>query len=215
MNILKYILLLVWVIFIQFSKAEEATDEDYIAVVDKFLLEKYNVALDYKFRVVIDNVVYVYLDEISNNIPLRYLDSTFMIDKETKEIIYSNLRVKTDVSERYVDDEPLSIEEIPEFLNQLNYNGEYEIDGDSVEVVPKKKFNNYYDIENVPFLLIEQDNINTIEVEKVYEPITKNNSGNIFELAYYINYTDDHDNTYSIILFAYTRIVKKITKNGY
>jgi len=215
MNILKYILLLVWVIFIQFSKAEEATDEDYIAVVDKFLLEKYNVALDYKFRVVIDNVVYVYLDEISNNIPLRYLDSTFMIDKETKEIIYSNLRVKTDVSERYVDDEPLSIEEIPEFLNQLNYNGEYEIDGDSVEVVPKKKFNNYYDIENVPFLLIEQDNINTIEVEKVYEPITKNNSGNIFELAYYINYTDDHDNTYSIILFAYTRIEKKITKNGY
>ena len=216
MKILKYGFLLLWVFLIQFSMAKEYTKKDYIEVAEKYIEEKYNASINCSYRVVIDSSVYVYISELgAGDIPIQYLESLILINKETLEVIHANLRLKMEVYERVTNEKPLSLEEIPEFLNQLTYEGEYEIDTKSVEVTPKENHKNHYDIENIPFLLDEKDNKTTIEVEKVYEPITKNNSGNVYELTYYINYMDVHHNAYTVILFAYTKTVKKIIKGGY
>ncbi|ORX58354.1 hypothetical protein BCR36DRAFT_233959, partial [Piromyces finnis] len=182
------------------------TEEEYIKVAKDYIKEKYSQDINCKYRVVIDNSVFIYIDQLAYDTPISTLDSVMLIDKDTKEVIHANLRIKTEIYERYVvDGTPLTLEEIPEFINKLNYNEEYKINAKEIKVIQKKNFNNYYDIENVPFVLKEEDNKNTIEVEKIYEPITKNNRGNVYELAYYINYTDEKHNAYNIVLFAYTK----------
>jgi len=212
MKIINTIILLWTLLLISFSMAVY-TEEEYIQVAKDYIKEKYKMEINCKYRVVIDNSVFIYVDQLAYEYPINYLDSVFLIDKETKEIIHANLRIKTDIKERYVDDGPLPLEELPEFLNNLKYDGKYKIDKDNVKVTQKKKYNNIYDIENVPFLLNEEDSV--IEVEMMYEPITKNNVGNVYELSYFIKYTDENHTTYNIILFAYTREVKKITTVGY
>ncbi|OUM67991.1 hypothetical protein PIROE2DRAFT_4408 [Piromyces sp. E2] len=180
------------------------TEEDYIKVAKDYIKEKYNMDINCRYRVVIDNSVFIYIDQLAYEYPISTLDSVILIDKETKEIIHANLRIKTEIFERNADgNEPLPLEEVPQFINNIIYNGKYKIDTDKIKVTQKKKYNNIYDIENVPFVLQEDDA--KIEIEKLFEPITKNNRGNVYELSYFIKYTDEDHNTYNIILFAYTR----------
>eukprot|EP00833_Pecoramyces_ruminatium_P010880 jgi/Orpsp1_1/1184912/evm.model.c7180000091503.1 len=208
MKLLNFGLLFIWMVLFHVSLAKEYTKEDYIEIAENYISEKFNnTSINCKYRVVIDTMAYVYIDELAGDIPIRYLDSVIMINKETLEIFHANLKIKTEIYERYVEgEEPLSLQEIPEFINQLNYEGKYEIDTDNVKVVQKKNYNNYYDIKDIPYVLIEKDSENSIEVEVVYEPITRNNNGDVFELAYYIKYRDENDDYYSIILFANTKI---------
>ncbi|ORX86544.1 hypothetical protein BCR32DRAFT_240941 [Anaeromyces robustus] len=240
MKIFNYGIILLWIfsLFLQLVTAEEKgkekeknelfTPEQFIELAKNYIYENYGI-LSCNYRAVIDNVAYVYIDQTANDIPIRSLDSLIMFDKTTAEIIYTNMKIKTTVYERYVENtEPLPLENVPEFINDLSYHGEYKINIKDVEVIPTKKFRNNYYIDNIPFLLDEEsDNENFIEIEKVYEPITSNtninnnkdndgeDTSNIVELAYYIKYIDVNYDTYSIILFAYSHEVKKITKDGF
>jgi len=51
-------------------------------------------------------------------------------------------------------------------------------------------------------------------LKKMFEPITNNNKGNVYELAYFIEFIDENYDNYFMILFAFTKKVKKVTKNG-
>jgi len=192
----------------------EYTEEDYVKVAKDYIYEKYKDAVDCNYRVVIDKMVYIYIDQKGyDDIPFNYLDSLILLNKDTKQVIHAKLKMNTEIDERYNDGNPLSLKKIPEYINKLIYNDKYKINEEDVKVSQKGKFKNHYEIDNVPFILEEKIK-NVIDVKKMFEPITNNNKGNVYELAYFIEFIDENYDNYFMILFAFTKKVKKVTKNG-
>jgi len=197
----------------QFGRTEY-TEEDYVKVAKDYIYEKYNNTVDCNYKVVVDNKVYIYIDQKGyDDIPYNYLDSLILLDKETKKIIHAKLKMNPEVDERYNDGNPLPLIKIPDFINKSIYNGKYNINESDVKVSQKGKHKNYYEIDNAPFILKEKIK-NMIDVKKMFEPITNNNKGNVYELAYFIDFIDENYDNYSMILFAFTKKLKKVTKNG-
>lgn len=212
MNIINYVIIL-WFLMMQFGRTEY-TEEDYVKVAKDYIYEKYNNTVDCNYKVVVDNKVYIYIDQKGyDDIPYNYLDSLILLDKETKKIIHAKLKMNPEVDERYNDGNPLPLIKIPDFINKSIYNGKYNINESDVKVSQKGKHKNYYEIDNAPFILKEKIK-NMIDVKKMFEPITNNNKGNVYELAYFIDFIDENYDNYSMILFAFTKKLKKVTKNG-
>jgi len=213
MNIINYSIIFIWILLIQFGKTEY-TEKEYIEVAENYVYERYNNTVECDYRAVIDNMVYIYIDQVAyNGVPINYLDSLIILNKKTKNVIYANLKLNPDIYENLNKKKPLPLEEIPSFINELIYNGTYEINTNEINVSQKNNLKNIFEIDNIPFLVEEENNF--IDIERIFEPVTKNNTGNIYELAYFITFTDIDYNDYFMILFAHTKKIKKITKNGY
>jgi len=88
----------------------EYTEEDYVKVAKDYIYEKYKDAVDCNYRVVIDKMVYIYIDQKGyDDIPFNYLDSLILLNKDTKQVIHAKLKMNTEIDERYNDGNPLSL----------------------------------------------------------------------------------------------------------